>query len=163
MKALKWLDEHFEETVLVCLLILICCIELAQVVARNVSFISSLTWAEEFLRFCWIWSVFISLAYTIRKDSMLKVGALVDALPHNIGKIINIFVNLLLTAVMVYLGVYSTIVVDGIKKSGETSPALNWPMWIIYSIMVVGFFLAAVRGVQQIVLNIIHFGKGKES
>ena len=35
MKVIKWLDEHFEEALLVILLVLICCIELIQVVVRN--------------------------------------------------------------------------------------------------------------------------------
>jgi len=31
------------------------------------------------------------------------------------------------------------------------------PMWIVYSIMLVGFFLAAVRGLQQCIFHIKHF------
>ena len=74
MKAVKWLDERFEETLLAILLVLISCVEFIQVVIRNVPWIPALTWAEEFCRFCWIWSVFLSLPYTVRKASMLQDG-----------------------------------------------------------------------------------------
>ena len=47
MNVAKWLDEHFEETLLVILLVLISCVELIQVIVRNVSFIPALTWAED--------------------------------------------------------------------------------------------------------------------
>ena len=51
MKVLKWLDEHFEESILVFLLGMISIVELMQVVCRNIDVIASLTWAEEMCRF----------------------------------------------------------------------------------------------------------------
>lgn len=66
MKVIKWLDAHFEETILVLLLVAIACISMIQVLFRKIPFVTSLTWAEEFCRFLWIWSVFLSLPYTIR-------------------------------------------------------------------------------------------------
>ena len=42
MKAIKWLDEHFEETLLVICLVLISVVCLIQVIIRNIPFISSL-------------------------------------------------------------------------------------------------------------------------
>ena len=82
MKVLKWLDEHFEETLLVICLVLIACVCLIQVIIRNIPWIPSLQWAEEFCRFAWIWSVFLSLPYTIRKGTMLRVNVLLDLMPH---------------------------------------------------------------------------------
>lgn len=69
MKVIKWLDEHFEETFLVFFLVLISCITMLQIIART--FFAALSWPEEFCRYCWIWSVFISLPYTMRKGNML--------------------------------------------------------------------------------------------
>ena len=43
MTVIKWIDNHFEETLLIVLLALMACVELLQVVARNVSFVQSLT------------------------------------------------------------------------------------------------------------------------
>lgn len=159
MKTVKWLDEHFEEFFLVVLLILISCIELIQVIFRNLSFVKALTWPEEFCRFCWIWSVFLSLPYTIRKGSMLRVNVLMDMLPQVARKVINILVDAINVAVMLILGYHSIAVVDKVRVSAEASPAMVWPMWIIYAIMVVGFFLGAVRGVQMIIIHIQHFGE----
>ena len=163
MRALKWLDEHFEEALLVILLVLISCIELIQVIYRNLPFVAALTWAEEFCRFCWIWSVFISLPYTIRKGSMLRVSILLDAFPQKVRSSINIAVDLITAAAMLLLGVNSVSVVGKILASGETSPAMRWPMWIVYSIMLLGFFLGALRGIQQAVVHIRHFGDRKLS
>lgn len=163
MKVVKWLDEHFEETLLVILLVLISCVELVQVILRNLSFIPSLTWAEEFCRFCWIWSVFLSLPYTIRKGSMLRVTVLLDVLPKVVLSVVNVVVELVVTASMLLLTVHSVTVVKNIMESGETSSAMVWPMWIVYSVMLIGFALATLRGAQQVVLKIKNFGQNQLS
>jgi len=157
MKAAKWLDEHFEETLLVILLVLISCVELVQVIVRNIPTIPALTWAEEFCRFCWIWSVFLSLPYTVRKASMLRVSVLLDVFSPRVKNTINIFVDLITAATMALLGVHSVSVILRIYKSAESSPAMKWPVWAIYSIMLLGFFLAALRGLQQAYLHIRSF------
>lgn len=149
MKLIKWLDEHLEETLLVIALVLISSVELIQVIVRNIPFIPSLTWAEEFCRFCWIWSVFLSLPYTISKASMLRVSVLLDVFPAIVRKIVNVIVDLITFAIMLMMGIHSVGVVGGIIKSGETSPAMSLPMWIIYIVMLIGFFLGALRALQQ--------------
>ncbi len=159
LKVLKWLDEHFEETLLVVLLVLISCIELIQVIYRNLPFVDALTWPEEFCRFAWIWSVFLSLPFTIRKGSMLRVSVLVDMLPQTARKVVNILIDLINAAVMAVLFKYSIEVVGKIRESAEASPAMTWPMWIVYSIMLVGFALGAVRGIQMAVIHVMHFNE----
>lgn len=159
MKAIKWLDDHFEETLLVVLLVIIACVELAQVVIRNIPWIPALTWAEEFCRFCWIGSVFISLPYTIRKGNMLRVNVVMDMLPHVARKIVNIAVDLITAGSMGLLSFYSVQVVSNIMASGETSPAMLWPMWIMYAIMLAGYAVGTLRGLQMAVIHVMHFGE----
>ena len=157
MKIIKWLDEHFEEYLMVLFLVLITCVMMLQVVIRKIPFIPSFTWAEEFCRFMWIMSVFISLPYTIRKNNMLRVSVLMDLLPQVAHKVVNILVDVINLFCMAVLAYNSVGVVTKIAASGETSPAMLWPMWIIYAFMLIGFALASVRCVQQIVLHIQHF------
>lgn len=154
MNVLRWLDEHFEETLIIVILVLISVVELAQVMFRNLPFVPSLTWAEEFCRFCWIWSVFLSLPYTIRKGSMLRVNVIFEFLSPRARGYVNIFADILTAGTMLFFGVYSVTVVKNILQSGETSPAMLLSMWAIYSVMIAGFFLAAFRGAQQIYFHI---------
>lgn len=159
MKVAKWLDAHLEEFFLVVLLVVITCVSMVQVVIRKIPWIPSLTWAEEFCRFCWIWSVFISLPYTIRMGNMLRVSVLLDMLPNVIRKTINILVDIINIACMALLAYYSVTLVGNIKDSGELSPAMLWPMWLVYSMMLIGFALATVRGIQQVVIHVQHFNE----
>ena len=156
MKLVKWLDDHLEEAILVVLLVVITTVSFLQVVIRKVPWIPALTWAEEFCRFCWIWSVFVSVPYTLKKSSMLRVTVLLDILPEMVTKVLNIFVYCVTTLSMCILTYYSLGVVSSIKKSAELSPAMRWPMWIIYSMMLIGFGLSIFRGIQQIVYHTTH-------
>ena len=163
MRVVKWLDEHLEEAMMVILLVVITCVTFLQVVIRKIPWIPALTWAEEFCRFCWIWSVFLSLPYTIRKGSMLRVTVLLDLLPMKLRNVVNIIVDVINTACMAMLAYFSVEVVNGIKESGECSPAMLWPMWIVYSMMLIGLTLAALRGIQQIVIHVKDFGNNSKS
>ena len=159
MKVIRWLDEHFEEAILVFLLVVIACVELLQVIARNVPFMPALTWAEELCRFAWIATVFLSLPYTIRTSNILRVSVLIDSLPPKLHNFLNICVDVL-TAVMMAILAYSSIaVLQRIYLSGETSPAMFWPMWIMYLIVLIGFVLGALRSVQMMIIHIIHFNE----
>ena len=158
MGFISWLDKHLEETFLIIMLVLIACVSMAQVIIRKIPGMASLTWAEEICRFFWIWSVFVSLPYTIKMENMLRVGVLKDLLPDAIKKTVNIVVDFITMSCMAYLGYYSITLLQNIKASGEFSPAMQWPMWFVYLFMLIGFALGTIRGIQIIIYHIQHFG-----
>lgn len=91
--------------------------------------------------------------------TMLRVTVLLDIIPEKIMKILNISVYIVTTLSMLLLFYFSIGVVGGIMASGESSPAMLWPMWIVYSMMVVGFLLGFVRGIQQIIKHVKMFNE----
>jgi len=157
MKVLRWLDDHFEETLMGILLVALTCVSFAQVIIRKLPFIPALTWAEEFCRYCWIWSVFLSLPYTLKKCNMLRVTVLLDAMPQTMRKIFNLFVDVVNVAVMAFLFWYSIPVLSSRIESLETSTAMGLPMWIMYAAMVIGFGLGVIRGIEALIDHIVHF------
>ncbi len=161
MSVLKWLDEHFEESILVLLLATISCVMMVQILART--FASSFTWPEEFSRYCYIWTVFLSLGYTIKKRNMLRVGILMDMLPQKLRRSIEIVVNLIMLVLFVILFRYAIIYTGKIKLTGQFSPAMHVPMWMMYMSTIIGFGLAAIRTVQEIINNIKNFNKKSET
>jgi len=161
MNVLKWLNKHFEEAILVFLLATISCVMMAQIIART--FFNSMTWPEEFSRYCYIWTVFLSLGYTIKKGNMLRVGIVMDLLPQKLRKSIEIIVNIIMLVLFVILLRYSIIYTGKIKSSGQFSPAMHLPMWIMYMSTIIGFALAALRMIQEIILNIRNFNAKAET
>ena len=163
MKFLKWLDAHLEESLLILLLIAIVCVSFIQVIIRKLPWIPALTWAEEFCRYCLVWSVFLSLPYTIRKSSMMRVTVIRDLLPHTIWQLLNLFIDFITAVCMGILGFYSITVVKNIYASSEHSPAMLWPMWAVYSIMLLAFLLAFIRGVRKFIYHIRHFSDRQDT
>ena len=161
MSVIKWLDEYFEEAILVLLLAAISVIMMTQIFARTI--FSSMSWPEEFSRYCYIWTVFLSLSYTIKKKNMLRVGILMDLLPHKIRKSIEILTNLIMLVLFGILFYYSIVYTNKIRITGQTSPAMQIPMWIMYLSTIIGFGLASIRMVQEIVNNFRNFNKEVET
>ncbi len=153
MKLLKWLDKSFEETILLIMLLLITGAMSLQIVMRYV-FLSPLAWAEEFCRYCYIVSVFLSLAFTLKKGNMLRVNVVVDLFPTLMRNLLGLFADLLLLgafALFFYESITRTLFV---RTTGQLSPAMQIPIWIMYCVMILGFGLAIIRSLQVIVKDV---------
>ncbi|MBR5291876.1 MAG: TRAP transporter small permease [Clostridia bacterium] len=151
MKLIRWLDKHFEEYLMIFCLVTITLVMFIQVIIRKLPWIPALKWAEEFCRFAWIWSVFLSLPYTIKHSSMLRVTALRDVLPEGARRVLDVMVDIIIIAAMGMLLYYAVPLVKDRYLSGETSPAMNWPIWVMYSFMILGFGLGVFRGIQRLI------------
>jgi TRAP-type C4-dicarboxylate transport system permease small subunit len=157
------LDEHFEETILVVLLVVINFVMLAQIVARYI-LNDSMSWPEEFSRYCYVWTVFLSISYSIAKGNMLRVGVVMDLLPAKAQSTIRILCNLIMLALFWVFFRHSVSVVGHIKNvTHEISSAMRIPMWLVYMATLVGFGLAIARMVQTLFKNICHFNEKAET
>ena len=68
MKILRWLNRYSEELLLVAMLVAMVVVEVLQIFMRRVMG-SSLSWAEELVRYLFIWSGFLSISFTIRNPA----------------------------------------------------------------------------------------------
>ena len=104
MKTLKFLDKHLEEFIMVLLLSSIVVIMLFQIIRRYI-FNDSLSWSEEFCRYCFIWMMFVAFSYSARLGSDLRVDALIGMLPQgcrNIIEIINLILCIMVAGFLFY-------------------------------------------------------------
>lgn len=162
MRIIKWIDEQLEESLMVLLLVLICAVMLLQVIMRY-GFNNSLSWPEEFCRYCYVWTTFLSLGFTMKYGNMLKVSVIMDYVPKTLRSIINIITQLIVTAFFCVFFYYSFGVVESIKKMGQTSTAMSWPMYLVYMSTIIGFGLGMIRSIQVLIRAIRNFGKNNET
>ena len=148
MELLKKIDEKFEEIFLGAFLIGISCIILLQIVLRLMKM--SLPWPEELARYFYVWSVFLSLSYLIKTRTNLRVDLILAFLPRLIRRGLEVILQLLNALFFGLLFYHSFQVIDAVKWSSQTSPALEIPMYIIYLIVPFSFLLTAFRALQQI-------------
>lgn len=123
-----------------------------QITMRYV-FNASLSWPEEITRYCFVWSTFIGISYSIKRGIMLKIDAILALLPQKIQKLVDVITQVIVLAFFAFLLWHSFDVVQGIFKSGQKSPAMNIPMYQVYSCTIVGFSLAVIRALQNLALT----------
>lgn len=144
MKILKWLNKNLEGSLMIALLILISLTMMAQIIMRYI-FHASMSWPEEACRYMWIASTCFSLGYVTKNNSALKVDVVMTILPKKISKFLGMIIDIFLLILHGYMTVYSFITMQMIIRSGQLSPAMRMPMWILYLILTVGFALGTFR------------------
>lgn len=156
-KLLKWLDQHFEESILAVLLFVMMMIMGIQVTARYI-FSNSLSWSEEITRFCFIWTGFLSISYCIRNNASIKIEQFVDlfknAADGKVVQLLHILEYVIEGILFLYLLPYAYHYVYSAYISKASSPAVGIPMWIIEGITIISFVLCEVRILQLLVKTI---------
>lgn len=153
MNWLQKFDKSFEEVILGVLLVGMSIILMLQILMRAIVG-HSLTWAEELARYFYVWSVFLSIGCTIRVGNILRVDLLLNMLPQGLRKIMEILLDVLSVVLYSFLAYASISVVQKVQTGGQTSPAMEVPMYLVYLIVPVGFALASLRSVQKIYFTI---------
>ena len=152
MNFLKKLDESFEEVIMGIFLIGMSLILLFQILMRMTG--NSLTWAEEVARYMYVWSVFLSVACTMRKGNILKVDLILQLLPAGVRRALETVLDLINVVLFGYLSYHAFFLVQSVLKSNQKSPALEIPMYLVYWIIPVGFSLACLRSMQRVYFDV---------
>ncbi|MFT0849293.1 TRAP transporter small permease [Achromobacter sp. F4_2707] len=149
----KFLDNHFEEILMVFLLSLMSILIGAQVFMRYV-LNDSLTWSEELARYAFIWATYIGVACAVKRNAHICVEAAVTKLPALYQRYAAILSHLLFIvfAVLVMKEGYALTV--KIFSFGQKSSSLGIPMGWIYLAPTVGFGLVILRLLQRIAIEI---------
>lgn len=151
-KLLHGLDEYLEEVLLVILLAGMAVIMGIQVFCRYVLSMS-LSWSEELTRYLFIWAGFLSISYCTKRCISIKIEQFVALFPKQgkaLFKVINHTVELIL---FFYLLPFSWRYLNLAIATGQTSPALGIPMYLVQAAPLAGFLLAAVRILQRWVIE----------
>lgn len=150
MKVLRWLDDNAELVLLMVALVIMTIAMGMQIVARYI-FNSPLSWSEELSRFMFVWSGFLSISYCIKKGIAIRIEQVVDFFPKNVKKIFDIVVSIVLIVYFVYLIPYAYDFLYAAVKTGQLAPAMQIPMSLVYVSPLLGFILAIIRLIQNII------------
>ena len=148
-KFWKWLDKDFEETILMILLIAMSVVMMAQVIMRY-CFGASMPWPEEFCRYTFVISGFLSIGYCIRRDKMLKVDILLGFFPEWLKKAVDVLGRVVTLLFFSYLTYHAYFAFMNSYKGDMKSPAMEVPMWVLYFSVLFGSALGVVRQIQDL-------------
>ena len=165
MKAVRWLDKHFEEVILVALLFVMMMIMGIQVLARY-ALGNSLSWSEEITRFCFIWTGFLSISYCIKNSKSIKIEQFVEWFRDDFnGRAVHLFRFISYTIEFVlfaYLLPFAYRYVRESYISKASSPAVGVPMWTVQCITVIAFALCEIRIIQKFIQRVKAFRNGEK-
>lgn len=160
MKVLRWLDRHFEETIMLILLAMIVVVMGIQVVMRY-GLKSSLVWAEELSRYFFIWFVFMGISYGVRQNIHIKVDIIETVFPRT-KRILGVLQDIAFLVFSVYMIQPGFKAMGMLIASGQKSPAMGVPMYLVYISLMGGFLLTIMRMIQKYVLLLAGKGDKKE-
>ncbi|WP_194436633.1 TRAP transporter small permease [Vibrio fluminensis] len=155
MKLLKLIDDKLESWLINFLLANIVIWVFVQVVMRYV-FSNSLPWSEEFVRWCFIWFIWIGVSYGFKTRKHISVTALINLFPKKVESVINVLVNVIILWFMVKLCIYGVEQVNNPIIARQSSIVLEFPftdtrvgMQWLYASLPFGALLSALRLTQN--------------
>lgn len=143
LKLISFLDKKFEPILIVTAISLMTAIIIGQIILRL--FGTSFIWAEELARYLFVWAIYLSISYAIRDDRHIRITVLVDAMPPPLRLLSLVFADIIFmiySSAILYFGIR---VLNRSIELGQIAPALEVPVAILYSSVVVCAALSIIR------------------
>ena len=120
------------------------------------------TWEEEFQLACMVWITFLAAPAAFRTKSHVAIEILVDALPKNIRKIIELLIPVIVYAVLVYFLFRSKDYINVMLRTNRKTPILMIPYAWIYAIAPASIVLMLISYTEEKYYELKELFKGKE-
>ena len=142
-KMLKHLND-FEEHILAFLLPVMC-ITICIATFSRFTNIFIITWAEELTRYCMVWMTYFGISAAAKRGEHFCVTVFADMLPVAFQKVISVIRMILLLVFTFVVTKYGFTILENQLGMKQISPSLNWPMWGVYSVIIIGSVLMTIR------------------
>lgn len=119
-------------------------------------FNQSLFFAEELNQFLIVSITFIGMAYAVRKGRNIRMTAFYDMMPLTGKKALTLIITLSTSILMAYLAWQAVLYVQDLKELNRLSPALQFPVYLVYSIIPLGLAMASLQYFSSFLLNLLH-------
>ena len=150
MKTLDKIVSKFEELIAVIGLSAMTVITLVAVFFRYV-LKDPIIWSEEAARYLMVWSTMLGISIATRQKAHLGIDIFISMAPKKIQRGLEIFSTLMMIVMFVFLTVISVVFIQSAIRTGNVSPMLRIPFYIIYLALPLGFGLGAIRSIQDLV------------
>ncbi|AAZ25116.1 MULTISPECIES: TRAP transporter small permease [Colwellia] len=144
------------EQYIVCYSILLMMVNSTANAIGRYAFGKSLFFAEELNQFLIVTITFVGFAYAVRKGRNIRMTAVYDSLGYYAKKVITTLISITTGLLMFYLAYKAIFYVIELKDLNRLSPALQFPVYIIYSIIPLGLGIAGLQYLIAFFLNITH-------
>ncbi|NYB75871.1 TRAP transporter small permease [Sedimentibacter hydroxybenzoicus DSM 7310] len=145
--------SRFEEFVLSYSVILMAILLIVGVFMRNVMN-KSLTFSEEVASALLILVSFFGLGYCARKGRHITMSIVFDMVSNKYKKLFMIVISFVSALATAYITFLAARYIISVQSLGRVTPALQIPIYMIYSVVPLGFLLATIEYIRSFIFNI---------
>ena len=141
-------------------LMIACIVVLFVNVFARYLFSAASTWAEEAIRYAIAWVTFLGCSQCAKTGTHVGIDIFIQLMPEKSHRYFNAlaqFIGAAFTAVCTYAGWQMT---ELVITTGQRSPAILLPMWIVYFSIPLGFALTTIRFIAAGVRILLNKGSG---
>ena len=144
MKNLLKRLNNIEEYLLAFLLPFMCVVIFVATFSRFTN-IFVITWAEELARYCMIWILFIGISAAAKKGEHFCVTIFTMYIPRAFQNVLSVARIFLMTGFTLFVGRFCIMILKNQMMMGQVTPSLHWPMWTMYSAVLIGTAAMLIR------------------
>lgn len=108
----------------------------------------SLSWSEEFQKYCHIWIIALTIPIAYNRGSHIGMEVLLNRLPKVIQKSVRFLTDLLWLVLGVAITYYTTVIMAVAQR--QTSPGLSIRMDRVYLCLVIGGAYLAIVAIRKL-------------
>ncbi|WBA10512.1 TRAP transporter small permease [Salinivibrio kushneri] len=152
-RAINILDKYFEPVIIVAFTLGLFTFIILEILLRP--FDISISWSGEAARYLFVWVIYFGVSYAIRDGRHIRVLALSNLLPTKIkitSIILSNFIFLVYQAVVLF---YSIKITEKSWRLGQVAPAMEVPVALLYSCLIVSSLLSIIRLTRTINHDVI--------
>lgn len=142
--------ENIETVIASVAFILMCACVLITVVFRFILH-QPISWAEEAARYSMITGIFIAMPLAVRGHVHLGVDIVVNLLPEKRRRFAHFFSDIITLIAYIAIDYACYLFVLKSLKAGQTSPAMHIPIVWMYFVIMLGFILATIAQITNII------------
>ena len=125
--------------------------------------ISTFSWSEEAARYLMIALIFIGISKGARLNAHFTVSNFVDMAPKSLHKFLFYVRSVIIIVFCGFMSYQMVQFIGNIQRMKQKSPALQIPMWIIYTPLLIGFVGIILRNLQWLFWpETLHLDKNTE-
>lgn len=148
--------EVFEKNVVGYATIAMVLIMFMNVVLRNF-FHSGLVWGNEVSSYLNILAVYIAVSAGFKYGSHVGISVVVDyVIPQKLRKGTSVLTNLISLSFCILILYMGGRMMSAQMASGQSSPVVSLPLWVVYGFLTLGMLLSAIRIIMEIIKIIIN-------
>ena len=119
-------------------------------------------WTEEASRYLMITGIFLAMPVAVHEHVHLGVEVFINVLPKTAKRIVGVFSEVVTLAAYIAIDYACYKFVLSALSSGQTSPAMHIPMVAMYFIIFLGFLLATIVQVANMIDESIAMRRSNE-